>query len=106
MTVKLGATIYSQNVLNTMVLSAGYLIKEGNDYGIFRVNAEYRGWWPIISFTGEFGNYKRLQGMVRLPLNFSKKDINYSVMPHISYNFEGIASLNSQNIHQEYHLFL
>ncbi len=96
--VKLGASIYSQNTLNTMALSAGYIIKEGNDYGIFRVNAEYRGWWPIISFTGEFGNYKKLQGKVRLPLNFSKKDINYSVMPHISYNLEGIGSLNSQNI--------
>lgn len=98
MTVKFGATIYSQNVLNTMVLSAGYLIKEGNDYGIFRVNAEYRGWWPIISFTGEFGNYKKLQGMVRMPLNFTKKDINYSFMPHISYNLEEIGALNSQNI--------
>lgn len=98
MTVKLGAAIYSQNTLNTMALSAGYLVKEGNDYGIFRINAEYRGWWPIISFTGEFGDYKKLQGMIRLPFNFSKRDINYSVMPHISYNLEGFKSYNSQNI--------
>ncbi len=98
MNVKLGASIYSQNTLNTMALSAGYIFKEGNDYGIFRINAEYRGWWPILSFTGEFGKYKKLQGMVRLPLSFSKRDINYSVVPHFSYNLEGIDSYNSQNI--------
>lgn len=109
MDVKLGATIYTQNTLNTFAATAGYIWKEGYRNGAYHISAEYRGWWPIISINGEFGKreitardnfyiysftprYNRLNCMVRLPLNFTNRATQFSFQPYFGYNLEGYSS--------------
>ena len=109
MDIKLGATVYTQNTLNTFAATTGYVWKEGYKYGAYQISAEYRGLWPIISINGEFGKreitakdnfyfykftprYNRLSCTIRLPLNFTNRSGRFSVLPYLSYNLEGYSS--------------
>lgn len=114
MDIKLGASIYSQNRLNTMAVSCGYLKLEGYDSGVWRINATYRGWWPIIGISGEFGKkelratdgftyynfeprFNKLNSSIQLPISISKKDWSSSIIPYIAYNLEGYSQATSHS---------
>lgn len=108
MDIRIGASIYTQNTLNTFAASAGYIWKEGYNRGAYKINATYQGWWPIVSINGEFGKkditatdgfyiykfnprYNKLSGIIQLPLYFTQRGININLNPYLIYNLEGYS---------------
>ena len=45
--------LFSQNLLSTLTSSIGYHYSKGYNY--FTPRITWRGWYPVIEFSGEFG---------------------------------------------------
>ncbi|MGL5683716.1 MAG: hypothetical protein ACRDDZ_11795 [Marinifilaceae bacterium] len=114
----LGLALYSQNLLSTLFLSAGYALQSGFKYGQWFVDASYQGLFPIFDLKLESGRYKydnynlhaqlnnsdetdtlflknkawlsSARLMVRAPLNFSRRNYIRYFQPFISYKVEGV----------------
>lgn len=52
--VKPGATVISQNALNTLIGQAGWYYRKGYHHG--KVALTYMGWYPVIDFTVDYGD--------------------------------------------------
>ncbi|HJZ40886.1 MAG TPA: hypothetical protein VJ203_11005 [Bacteroidales bacterium] len=61
--VNLGFMLFSQNLLSTFISSVGY--RYANGYHAVLPTLSWRGWYPVIELTGEYGGPLRLAG--RLP---------------------------------------
>lgn len=117
MEIDLGAIVYSQNKLSTLMFTAGYILKSGYDHGAWLFNATYSGWWPIISLNLESGrdDYSTFtQGTnvytdtisllyvhnksrrskaditVQLPFNLAARQYNRYLRPYIRYKVEAL----------------
>lgn len=52
--VKPGATIMSQNTLNTAIMQAGWYYHKGYHHG--KLSFTYQGWFPVINFAADYGD--------------------------------------------------
>ena len=52
--VKPGATIMSQNTLNTAIMQAGWYYQKGYHHG--KLSFTYQGWFPIIDLAADYGD--------------------------------------------------
>ncbi|MBN2166237.1 MAG: hypothetical protein JW717_08175 [Marinilabiliaceae bacterium] len=84
-----GIMFLSQNLLNTMILTAGY--NGDNNYKTekFYANISYRGWFPIIDFEFKCGIDQITSGYYSNASNafYIKNDVNnwlYQISPKIS----------------------
>lgn len=127
----LGLALYSQNLLSTMFVSAGYALQSGFEYGQWFVNASYQGFFPIIDFELESGRYKydyfdkqaqlkessQIDTLyihnkswlssallrIRVPLNFSRRNFSRIFQPFISYKIEGVHHVKTRSAYRLNH---
>jgi hypothetical protein len=97
-----GVSLLFQNKLSTSFVTLGYLWDINDETGKFRANYSYKGWYPVIDFTGETGdrriyyntnettrNFLIRENVYRtnvsLPLNFRHHEYFYGVTPSIGF---------------------
>jgi hypothetical protein len=65
-----GVRLYSQNLLSTLISGIGYRYVQGNHE--FIPTLTWRGWYPVIEFTGRFGKHvNKLHAKCYIPLVFT-----------------------------------
>ncbi|HRY32900.1 MAG TPA: hypothetical protein P5531_08020 [Bacteroidales bacterium] len=72
-----GFSLFSQNLLNTLFLSAGYRYDPGEGHGRAISKASYRGLYPVLDAGWEEGNrtgYYRVQGNI-LPFTYREREL-------------------------------
>jgi hypothetical protein len=99
--IDLGIIFFSQNLLSTVISSIGYRY---NGYHSFIPTVSWRGWYPVLEFSGQFGGpvnginlpegidlnekrdfYKEYTIRSYIPLTFNRgRDITY-LIPQIEY---------------------
>ncbi len=117
--VKPGATIMSQNTLNTAIMQAGWYYDEGYHHG--KLSFTYQGWFPIINLAADYGdkafnigwtkddkgqditkgyypgrNLLEAEARVYLPFNLTRNQRIRGIQPAFTYYF-------TNNKYQEYH---
>ena len=126
--VDLGASVFSQNVLGTSLLSAGWQFDHNNNSNKYYLDYEYSGWYPVINIGASFQNhhynmadtatmlYSQLYSYVAatMPFNYYEDGhgYNFSLSAQLAYNafFENnndyyipnIALLNAQAVFTHY----
>jgi len=108
-----GLSVMSQNLLSTMVVSAGYNADPAKKSEKYNLNFSYRGWFPIIDVIARMGDdrfvmdgvyqnnkgyfsaqtnqridYFRLKAGLRVPLNLSGNNFNRTLQFSSKYTFE------------------
>ena len=108
--VKPGASIISQNELNTMISQLGWYYENGEHHG--KIALTYMGWYPIFDLTIDYGGKaiervwgqdndgkltflgthlpnKRIEGDARVyvPFNLNKNNMIRGFQPSLSYHF-------------------
>ncbi len=76
-----GFSLFSQNLLNTMFLSAGYRFDPGEGQGRVITKAGYRGLYPVLDAAWEEGNrtgYYSLQGNIH-PFTYREREITTGI---------------------------
>ncbi len=81
-----GASIFSQNLLSTSFLSAGYLYDNTEQRGKWVMNYQYTGLYPVLSFNASlgdrfmkrYGNWKQFNFDVGIALPFNLTHGPYS----------------------------
>jgi len=98
----IGASMLFQNKLSTSFATLGYLWDVNDKTGKFKAAYTYRGWYPVIDFSGETGErrfyYPTDQGTrnfilnentyrvnVSIPLQFRRHEYFYGISPSISF---------------------
>jgi len=95
-----GFTIMSQNILSTTLSVLGYSYENG--FSQFHARFIYQGWFPVFSFSADYGAYPLLyhnsaaktiptittdrldlNGVLSLPFNFSSGKVNRSMIPSV-----------------------
>lgn len=85
-TVHSGASLFSQNLLSTSFLSAGYLYDNTEQTGKWIMNYQYTGFYPVLSlsaslgdrFMKRYGNWKQFNFDVGIALPFNLTHGPYS----------------------------
>jgi Tol biopolymer transport system component len=97
-----GVSLLFQNKLSTSFATLGYLWDVNDKTGKFKAAYTYRGWYPVIDFSGETGErrfyYPTEQGTrnfilnentyrvnVSIPLQFRHHEYFYGISPSISF---------------------
>ena len=113
-----GATIISQNALNTAITQAGWYYKNGYHHG--KLSFIYMGWYPVIDLNVDYGdkaidikwekdvnnnaylagystnrNYVEAEARVYIPLNFTRNHYIRGFQPSVSYYY-------TKNKYQQY----
>ena len=108
--VKPGASIISQNELNTMISQLGWYYENGEHHG--KVALTYMGWYPVFDLTLDYGGkaierewgqddegqltffgsylpHKRIEGDARvyIPFNLNRNNMIRGFQPSLSYFF-------------------
>jgi len=107
--VKPGATILSQNTLNTAIMQAGWYYRKGYHHGTLAFT--YKGWLPVIDLNVDYGdkaydlgwveeekgkvfksqktnrNYLEAEGRVYIPFNLTKNHYIRGIQPSVTYYF-------------------
>ena len=116
--VKPGATIMSQNTLNTAIMQAGWYYHKGYHHG--KLSFTYQGWFPVIDLAADYGdkafnmawkknekgqavtqgyytnrNLLEAEARVYLPFNLTRNQRIRGVQPAFTYYF-------TNNKYQEY----
>ena len=107
----MGITVYSQNVLSSLIVSGGYIFNKDYSNGAWKIAGSYRGIRPILNFEFRSGDRKlhNSTGIVRtqyekdidiktkhrfadisalLPLNLSRKNRNIPLSFYARYKHE------------------
>ncbi|MFO7617623.1 MAG: hypothetical protein R6V75_10265, partial [Bacteroidales bacterium] len=98
---KPGFSVMSQNLLSTTFITAGYAFEERIGDGRFHVGVSYRGFYPVIDFSGEHGirllrdsgdsllRYResRFLAGLQVPLIFLYHHYAFKVVPQAWYTF-------------------
>lgn len=117
--VKPGATIMSQNTLNTAIMQAGWYYNKGYHHG--KLSFTYQGWFPIINLAADYGdkafnigwsqddnkkyvskgyyterNLLEAEARVYLPFNLTRNQRIRGIQPALTYYF-------TNNKYQELH---
>ena len=117
--VKPGATLMSQNTLNTAIMQAGWYIDKGYHHG--KLSFIYQGWFPVINLSVDYGdkafnvdwtqndkgqditqghytqrNLVEAEARVYLPFNLTHNQRIRGIQPALTYYF-------TNNKYQEYH---
>lgn len=124
----LGLVLYSQNLLSTMFVSAGYALQSGFEYGQWFIKTSYQGFFPILDFEVESGRYKydyfdktaqlvnntetdtlylhnkawlsSAKLSVRIPFNLSRRNYSRFLQPFITYKIEGIHNTKTRSAYR------
>lgn len=116
--VKPGATIMSQNTLNTAIMQAGWYYHKGYHHG--KLSFTYQGWFPVINLTADYGdkafnmawtkndqeqdvtkgyytgrNLLEAEAQIYLPFNLTRNQQIRGIQPALIYYF-------TNNKYQEY----
>jgi len=67
-----GVSVMSQNLLSTMFLSAGYDYNTSEEAGLWRVNLQWKGWFPVLSTSLSTGTRSAYTGE-----NYTGKRFNW-----------------------------
>ena len=83
-----GATLMSQNVLSTTVATLSYLYDVNEETSKIQLGFDYYGWYPLISFTADYGGrksiYKTEEGEY---VNLKWRETNLSLRLSVPLNF-------------------
>ncbi|MDR2811330.1 MAG: hypothetical protein LBB84_12405 [Tannerellaceae bacterium] len=115
---KPGATLISQNSLNTAITQAGWYYSKGYHHG--KLDFMYMGWWPVLHLNIDYGdkafdilwvkneegamqavsrptrrNLLKLQAQAYLPLNLTKDRYVHGIQPSLTYYY-------TNNAYQQY----
>lgn len=116
--VKPGATIMSQNTLNTAIMQAGWYYHKGYHHG--KLSFTYQGWFPVIDLAADYGdkafnmawktndkgqsvtqgyytnrNLLEAEARIYLPFNLTRNQRIRGIQPAFTYYF-------TNNKYQEY----
>lgn len=116
--VKPGATIMSQNTLNTAIMQAGWYYDKGYHHG--KLSFTYQGWFPVVNIAADYGDkafdmawaqndkgqqvtrgyytdhtYLEAEARIYLPFNLTRNHRIRGIQPAVSYYF-------TNNRYQEY----
>lgn len=116
--VKPGATIMSQNTLNTAIMQAGWYYQKGYHHG--KLSFTYQGWFPVIDLAADYGdkafnvawtqndkgqeitkgyytnrNLLEAEARIYLPFNLTRNQRIKGIQPAFTYYF-------TNNKYQEY----
>lgn len=84
--INLGVKFYSQNLLSTVISSIGYRYIQG--YHEFVPTLTWRGWYPVIEFTGHFGGpVSKLHIKSYIPLLFTRGRYITWLQPQVEYEY-------------------
>ncbi len=89
LTIKPGISVLFQNVLNTMIASAGWEYNRNEETGKFFANLSYQGWYPVIDLKFDIGNrasYARYIGSSER-FRFTWRETNLQLHTSIPWNF-------------------
>ncbi len=118
-----GLSIMSQNLLSTMVLSAGYNADPAKKSEKYNLNFSYRGWFPIIDIIARMGDdrfvmegvyenqegyfevqtnqridYLKLKAGLRIPLDFSRNNFYRTLQFASRFTFESRTGITFPTI--------
>lgn len=103
-TIKPGVELLSQNLISTMVLSAGYEHEWNKTQSNIYAKLSYRGWYPQVDlqFAYRFNrsdtitwDVMALQGGLKIPLDFSKGKYFNFVQPQVNFTFYKLTPKNN-----------
>ena len=91
-TIHQGAMIASQNLLNTMIIEAGYNADRNFSTEKYYTKISYKGWFPVLSLdlkmgdskTSAHGFYTSTVDKDTFALDFSEKQLHVKIQPEIS----------------------
>lgn len=108
-TVNPGVIFMSQNILSTMITTAGYEYNMNEESGKYKVGISYSGWYPVIDITADYGRRKDLYAVdtlvqwhetnittgIKLPLSLTRNKYFRGIQPELSFTQKYIDRDNS-----------
>lgn len=96
---KPGITFLSQNKLSSNFTTLSYQYDPNEETGQYKINMSYRGWYPVIDITADYGRRKRvakdsmgnlvdysffetnLKAGIYIPLRYTRNQYFYGIQP-------------------------